>query len=286
MKITLVYLFAALLGCSSCHSEISHDENLVSLMEMQGNWQVTDVLTDTKQFQKQGLEVKYLLPLYLGRIFTISDSAIVINSTVQEACLTPKLIENRTDTTKLFSKSFDTRFPEKTKVTAQDMGLLLKDNTEISAFYLSCNGAMLSKYKGLKVLDDNSNAIWLIRLDQLRYAISWHDETLLVLERVKDDAKPVASFDCAKATTTVEKTICGNVGLAAYDKSLSQSYKQVLDYYLLHNKIEANKLKQSQVQWLMQRNKCGNKLHCLETQMEERIDNLIYGLADYMYINR
>ena len=61
-----------------------------------------------------------------------------------------------------------------------------------------------------------------------------------------------ASFDCTKATTLVEKTICADAQLSARDDALMEAYKQAL----VETK-DANRVKAVQRAWLKNvRNKC------------------------------
>jgi uncharacterized protein YecT (DUF1311 family) len=74
------------------------------------------------------------------------------------------------------------------------------------------------------------DAWWFINLGNDRLAMDWRRESILILRRLGNNAKPVASFDCTHAGTIAEKTICSDAGLAAYDKSLAQAYNLVMAY--------------------------------------------------------
>ena len=77
------------------------------------------------------------------------------------------------------------------------------------------------------------------------------------------------SFDCAKASTPVEKMICGNKEVAGLDKKLAQVYKQTLA-----SSSNSEELLASQKKWLTgQRNKCSDAL-CLKKAYEARIKDL------------
>ncbi|MDH5259079.1 MAG: lysozyme inhibitor LprI family protein, partial [Gammaproteobacteria bacterium] len=84
------------------------------------------------------------------------------------------------------------------------------------------------------------------------------------------------------------KTICGSVGLAAYDKSVSETYKKIRAYY--RSKPNAGKyikeLKKNQREWLKKRNSCGNDEKCLENSMAKRISKMEYRFGMYLYRNR
>jgi uncharacterized protein YecT (DUF1311 family) len=76
----------------------------------------------------------------------------------------------------------------------------------------------------------------------------------------------VASFDCAKAGTAVEKTICADRELARLDRQLARLYKQALT-----RAPETRELLAAQARWLRtRRNPCSTKT-CLKTVYEQRI---------------
>jgi uncharacterized protein len=75
-----------------------------------------------------------------------------------------------------------------------------------------------------------------------------------------------ASFDCGKATSEVEKLICGDKGLSELDESLSKAYREVL-----RSVPDPADLKQEQVKWLREvRNRCTDSL-CLEKAYRSRL---------------
>lgn len=77
-----------------------------------------------------------------------------------------------------------------------------------------------------------------------------------------------ASFDCKKATTIVEKLICGDSRLSAYDSALAKLYKTEMKK--TNNK---NTLKQDQRDWLKNRNTCESSA-CIAKAYINRIDEL------------
>lgn len=78
-----------------------------------------------------------------------------------------------------------------------------------------------------------------------------------------------ASFDCAKATTSVEKLICSHSGLSDLDERLADAYREAL----AETKDE-NSLRQSQRKWLASvRNRCKD-LDCLVVAYVDRLVEL------------
>ena len=75
-----------------------------------------------------------------------------------------------------------------------------------------------------------------------------------------------ASFDCAKASTLVEKTICSDSQLSNLDDLLMQSYKKSLA-----NSANPDGLKSEQRLWLTnERNKCPD-VACLKRVYNQRL---------------
>jgi uncharacterized protein YecT (DUF1311 family) len=64
---------------------------------------------------------------------------------------------------------------------------------------------------------------------------------------------PVASFDCAKAGTAIEKAICGDVALARLDRGVAEAYARKLKYSFEDGEKAKNQAEQRQ--WLGQRDR-------------------------------
>jgi len=80
-----------------------------------------------------------------------------------------------------------------------------------------------------------------------------------------------ASFDCAKARSVVEKTICSNSDLSKLDESLSDVYKLALKEHPVKNYVRTR-----QREWLKENNSCGKDklVSCLKSNYENRISQL------------
>lgn len=291
LKITIASISIILtLSGSACRAEDTSNQKLTSLpTSMLGTWQVTEVLTDKgNPAVGQGLDDKYLVPKYLGRILTLAPKRLSINTPRDIPCEDPKLSSRNSTASEIIAKSISTRFSSPSLPTAQDMRLPLANDAPVKVLYLSCNDGLRAKDMGMSALADMTNVLWFIGLDNNRLAMNWHDQTVLILSRVSENTKPVASFNCAKAETAVEKTICGSIGLAAYDKSLTQVYQLVLAYYQSKPNTKTNiaDFKKFQKEWVTQRDRCGTDAQCLEKVMSLRIDDIIYDLGDYISQNK
>jgi uncharacterized protein len=78
------------------------------------------------------------------------------------------------------------------------------------------------------------------------------------------------SFDCGKATSTVEKLICGNDDLSKLDDNLSKTYQQAIE-----KSADKQKVTKDQRQWLKEvRNSCQDE-SCLGAAYQKRISGLV-----------
>lgn len=83
-----------------------------------------------------------------------------------------------------------------------------------------------------------------------------------------------ASFDCSKAFSLVEKTICSESQLSELDNLLMKSYKKAMT-----NSIDKGLLKSDQKNWLANvRNKCQDSI-CLSRVYKDRISTLNNSVA-------
>src|SRR5688572_19765999 len=78
-----------------------------------------------------------------------------------------------------------------------------------------------------------------------------------------------ASFNCSKAGTSVEKTICASKTLSSLDEQLAKAYKSAL---LVSDR--PNVVKSRQKKWLRNiRDKCRDEI-CLQSAYEHRLAQL------------
>lgn len=97
------------------------------------------------------------------------------------------------------------------------------------------------------------------------------------------------SFDCARASTAVEKTICRDAGLAAADRAMAEAYKQLFDKLAGQAREQ---LQQDQARWLAARNQVctdgGTRIDiCLKNRIENRTSNLrALAVGAYPFISQ
>ena len=78
-----------------------------------------------------------------------------------------------------------------------------------------------------------------------------------------------ASFDCTKASTAVEGSICANQTLSGLDDQLAAAYKQSRS-----QAADPSVLQKDQLAWLKNRNACGANVDCLTKAYQQRIGEL------------
>lgn len=75
-----------------------------------------------------------------------------------------------------------------------------------------------------------------------------------------------ASFDCAEATTKVEKMICGDAELSKLDEEMASAYAGASE-----QKTQFKGLKEQQREWLRERNRCLDA-GCMQEKYRQRLD--------------
>jgi uncharacterized protein len=87
-----------------------------------------------------------------------------------------------------------------------------------------------------------------------------------------DPRAPQASFDCAKAATTIEHAICGDAMLARLDRQTAEQYAD--DLANAYDKDKEKKWRETQRAWLASRDKiCGmpEPAQCLRKSYTDRL---------------
>ncbi|MDR6499506.1 uncharacterized protein YecT (DUF1311 family) [Burkholderia ambifaria] len=82
-------------------------------------------------------------------------------------------------------------------------------------------------------------------------------------------AAHAAGFDCAKAASPTEKTICADAALSKLDGDLAAAWKKALA-----KGGDTAALKAAQLKWLKQRDQCGTEAPCLGDRYRERLASL------------
>jgi len=123
----------------------------------------------------------------------------------------------------------------------------------------SCSITFEIKGKGTLVTDDNGNGCSSFCGRSASFYGDFHRES----------STAAASFDCAKASSPVEKMICSDSAVSNLDKELHRSYRQALAAA-----INPSLIKEDQRGWLLDhRDRC-TIVQCLREAYESRIKEL------------
>jgi uncharacterized protein YecT (DUF1311 family) len=261
----LLSILVLLAACAACQAASLPDT-------LSGRWQVAEVHINTYASAKTNYG--WNDPRLRGRIFTFDDTQISNDTADGSRCERPQATVANMSPTRLMDGSLahtagDDSDPE-THPSPAAYVLKIDPNEPVNVISIHCKDGLwegdLGTGKGLE-------GAWMFFTHAGQLVMRWRDETILVLNRLPLDAKPQTSFDCAKASSTTEKAICGSIQLASFDRSVSESYK------IAHDDIKRNgdnlsSLVSSQQAWLRKRNACGSDASCLLTAMKQRLEEL------------
>lgn len=94
--------------------------------------------------------------------------------------------------------------------------------------------------------------------------------SLLVFTALLSSYSYAAGFDCSKAKSTTEKTICSTASLSDLDEILVLSFKKALA-----GSSDAQALKGAQQAWLKTRESCASNIDCITKTYTTRINELV-----------
>lgn len=235
-----------------------------------GTWQVTSVLIDTGATRR--LHVQYNDPALKGRLLRISSERLISDISFDDSITCLKAKSMSITAAALIKNSMGWRGVDPQIPTPKDYGLPLAANAPVEVLRLMGKEGLWCDELGR---DGGIMGAWIIVLPGGGLAMRWYDESILILNRQPANAKPTASFNCSKAATPVEKTICGSVDLASFDLSIMESYTDALMFYKKGDDPEGLKrLKAAQREWLKKRNACGTNAACLKKSMRKQLNVL------------
>jgi len=185
---------------------------------LMGIWRITNVLVDTGTIR--WLHVQRDDPNLMGNLIYISPQRILAYvDKIGYSCKNPSMIVQHTTAGALIKDTMGGRVDPPIHPTAQDYELPFKQDDPVTVMWV----------KGFGGWDiGTADGTWLLMLPDGRLAARWSDGSIVVFSRQPADTKPVASFDCAKARTAEEKTICGSIELALLDCDVSSWYISAL----------------------------------------------------------
>ncbi|MBI3561643.1 MAG: hypothetical protein HY080_08015 [Gammaproteobacteria bacterium] len=260
-------VFLILFISSWCYAE--EQSSSAQINKLIGTWQVESVHVDTGATRT--LHVQFNDPSLIGRMLTVSADKLLMNTPGHKMCTDPTISSKLTTAAVLIKDTMGGRGLPPEIPTPEDYELPLTSQSTVNVMWLRC------KTGGFGA--DNPN--WLLLLPNGQLAVDWHDGAILVFKRLPADVKPDPSFNCAKATIPAEKTICGSIALAAFDRSVAKSYRNAITFYKhVENTKGLKRLQSEQKKWLGERNACKTDINCLQKSMEERLDAIDEGVND------
>jgi uncharacterized protein YecT (DUF1311 family) len=202
-------------------------------------------------------------PQLLGRELLIRPDTITFTGDEKPTCQQSTWKTRTLEWSKLFAKTFS-RSPGDGKPLPSDFGLKI-DKAAKATYYEICpppgavSQALAAHYRR-----------WVAQREADVLVMHYSDQVLLTLRRRPKDAKPRASFDCGKASTPTETTICASFELAGWDRSVATAFKQALK----RSPGKAENLRVDQRRWLTKRDACGAKTDCIDEMLWRRVEEL------------
>ena len=89
-------------------------------------------------------------------------------------------------------------------------------------------------------------------------------------------ASQAASFNCKKASKPTERAICANQRLNEADTKLTNTYNILLGFG-----GDNRRIRNDQLQWLRDRNQCGNRVACISEEYRYRQQQLEQEIGQY-----
>jgi uncharacterized protein YecT (DUF1311 family) len=235
-----------------------------------GTWQVTKVNIDTGS--SRTMHVQYNDPAEKGRIIDISPNKITHDGLDWMICVNPTVTVRRSTAAELVKDSMGWRGYDPEVPTPKDYELPVGNKKQVDTLWIHCGKGDF----GPDTKDISKNT-WILPLPDGRLAMRWFDESIVILSRLPANAKPNPSFDCAKAKSPEEKTICGSVSLSSFDRSVAEAYVNAVRVFK-EIEVEDHKglkrLKATQKAWLSKRNTCGANTACLKKSMLHQLEVL------------
>lgn len=247
------------LGVAICCGAKALAAGSVFPTDLVGQWQVIQVAVDQQDQEHWMFSPDD--PRLLGRLWEINATDIQRADGAFE-CKLAKLTGNKSETLQKFiGRNY--RRPPAYEVpphpTLTDFGLRVR-NANVSPLQIHCR-QFNSYWVGA----------WFALIDGNLLVGRGSGPEIQVLRKVTPKTPIQASFNCAKAESAVERTICGSRTLAAYDRSVAAAYRgrlRVADK-------PRTAVQEAQRQWLKARDACGADAACLEQSMRQRVDDLM-----------
>ncbi|HEX4406123.1 MAG TPA: hypothetical protein VH560_14900 [Polyangia bacterium] len=229
-----------------------------------GTWEVERVEGDAQDSSRWRFPQND--PRFVGRALVVGPGRVELEGDKELTCQQDAWPTRRSTWARLFAKGFPRVRPGMNpNPTPEDFDVVLPKTAKKSAAVVAevlCQGPYAAKFP----LNH-----WAAVAPSGELLVHHDTQVLLVLRRRAVDEKPVASFDCAKAATPTEKTICGRADLASWDRSVA------LAVSLAKSREDAHgaEIDTAQAAWGKQRSACGADANCIEKLQVARVYELV-----------
>lgn len=246
-------------GSAQSHSSVSGPPPALA-----GRWEVERVATDAQdtlhQYYKPGD------PQLIGRSFHIRPDRVFFDFGRDFDCKVTRWRSRKTNWGILLSRGF-WRPPmggRPARPNVHDFDLNVKAREGAIAYPL-CPTGRSGPWGAFP------RSYWAVPLPDGKLVVRADPQYLLVLKRVPVDTKPEAkTFSCGKPANVTERTICGELDLAAWDRSLALA----LDQYLQERPEKEAQAQKEQADYLRERNACGSDAACIQRVQSSRVFEL------------
>jgi|GEM_PF-3219980 len=236
-----------------------------NLAAMYGDWVVRHVAVEEADGPHAAFHPD--TPVLKDRVLTVSGDLAVFNGGDNDC---PGVT---VETRKAFGlgRWIGQRFPSRSnngKTIAPELhefGLDIPEQMVIPLILHCTNGSS----KGAKA-DAWNDAVFL-SLNDGRMLMSYNGVAVFLLQRVTDTMSLKPSFDCAKAYSATEHSICNSKALSGYDRSVAEAFHQLIS---LRPDVK-DAAKQEQISFLKKRDACGDAMSCISEVMSDRVSELM-----------
>jgi uncharacterized protein YecT (DUF1311 family) len=235
---------------------------------LNGKWQVIEVHINTAA--SRTTQYYWNDPRLVGRLFSFAPDRISDDAPEAEECISPAAVTTFVTPKILIGKSMGEYGEPAQQATPKDYALDIEEEKSSQVLQIYCGKEL---WQGTLGAGEGKRGAWIAPLKPDRILLRWYDETLLVLIKVPSDAKPVASFDCAKPAAQTEKAICQSYELASFDKSLSIAYRQLIKQAKDANS-DVRSIINDQKAWILKRNECASNEKCILDSMKSRLERI------------
>jgi uncharacterized protein YecT (DUF1311 family) len=228
-----------------------------------GTWEVERVEEDAQDSLRW--RFPHNDPRFVGRTLVIQAGRVALEDDKELTCQQDTWPVKRSTWATLFAKGFPRVRPGlNPNPTPEDFAVVLPKMVKKSAAVAEvlCQGPHEAKFP----LNQ-----WAVVAPSGELLVHYDTQVLLALRRRAADEKPMASFDCSKAATPTEKTICGRADLASWDRSVALAVGVAKS----REPGRAAEIDAAQVAWSKKRSACGADAGCIENLQLDRVDELV-----------